>query len=141
MADNYKSKLDALLRDQRNLVKRVGELERTQTVTRKRPEDEYWGEEAGRRFVEQQEQLVALKEENAALKQLMESGEQLLGCELVILGLLASAVTAVFALRQRHARPFAATTTHQCRPQRHLPAGKNSRSRAHRWPHRAVQGI
>lgn len=78
MADSYKSKLDALLRDQRNLVKRVGELERTQTVTRKRPEDEYWGEEAGRRFVEQQEQLVALKEENAALKQRMESGEQLL---------------------------------------------------------------
>ena len=74
MAETYKQRLDGFMRDQRNLVKRVGELERSQALWKKRPEDEFWGEEAGRRFAEQQEELVALKEENAALKDLMESG-------------------------------------------------------------------
>ena len=74
MAETYKQRLDGCMRDQRNLIKRVGELERSQALARKRPEDEFWGEEAGRRFAEQQEELVALKEENSALKELMESG-------------------------------------------------------------------
>ncbi|EFJ46513.1 hypothetical protein VOLCADRAFT_118102 [Volvox carteri f. nagariensis] len=81
LADTYKQRLDRFLRDQRNLVKRVGELERSQAVSRKRPEDDYWGEEAGRRFVAQQEELVALKEENAALKRLMESDGPLAQCK------------------------------------------------------------
>lgn len=73
LADTHKQRLDALLRDQRTLVKRVGELERTQVV-RKRPEDDFWSEEAGRRFVAQQEELVAMKEKYAALKELVDSG-------------------------------------------------------------------
>ncbi|KXZ46909.1 hypothetical protein GPECTOR_39g403 [Gonium pectorale] len=81
MADTYKQRLDSFLRDQRNLVKRVGELERSQALARKKPEDEFWGEEAGRRFVVQQEELVALKEENAALKDLMESDGPLAQCK------------------------------------------------------------
>ncbi|GIL57334.1 hypothetical protein Vafri_12599 [Volvox africanus] len=81
LADTYKQRLDKFLRDQRNLVKRVGELERSQAVAKKRPEDDYWGEEAGRRFVAQQEELVALREENAALKRLMESDGPLAQCK------------------------------------------------------------
>ncbi|GLI67567.1 hypothetical protein VaNZ11_011794 [Volvox africanus] len=81
LADTYKQRLDKFLRDQRNLVKRVGELERSQAVAKKRPEDDYWGEEAGRRFVAQQDELVALREENAALKRLMESDGPLAQCK------------------------------------------------------------
>ncbi|GLC41809.1 hypothetical protein PLESTM_001241900 [Pleodorina starrii] len=81
LADTYKQRLDSFLRDQRNLVRRVGELERSQALTRKRPEDEFWGEEAGRRFVVQQEELVSLREENTALKKLMESDGPLAQCK------------------------------------------------------------
>jgi hypothetical protein len=55
-------------------VPQLGHMERTAAASRRRPQDEFWGEEAGRRFVEQQDQLVSLKEENTALKELMESG-------------------------------------------------------------------
>jgi hypothetical protein len=76
LAETHKQRLDAFLRDQRHLVKKVGQLERSQALVKKKPEDEFWGEEAGRRFVVQQEELVALKEENKALKDLMESGRR-----------------------------------------------------------------
>ncbi|KAG2447989.1 hypothetical protein HYH02_007017 [Chlamydomonas schloesseri] len=81
MADTYKHRLDGFLRDQRNLVQKVGQLERTAAASRRKPEDEFWGEEAGRRFVAQQEELVALKEENTALKELMESDGPLAQCK------------------------------------------------------------
>ncbi|KAG2486785.1 hypothetical protein HYH03_014584 [Edaphochlamys debaryana] len=81
MADSYKQRLDGFLKDQRSLVKKVGHLERTAAAQKKRPEDEFWGEEAGRRFVIQQEELVALKEENAELKALMESDGPLAQCK------------------------------------------------------------
>ncbi|GFR44254.1 hypothetical protein Agub_g5456 [Astrephomene gubernaculifera] len=81
LADTHKQRLDSFLRDQRHLVKRVGELERSQAAVKRRPEEEFWGEEAGRRFVAQQEELVALKEENAALKQLMESDGPVAQCK------------------------------------------------------------
>lgn len=45
-----------------------GELERKNSGLRQKPEDEYWGEEAGRRFAFQQEQLFELREENARLQ-------------------------------------------------------------------------
>lgn len=80
MADTYKQRLDGFLRDQRHLVQKVGQLERTAAATRRKPEDEFWGEEAGRRFVAQQEELVALKEENTALKELIESGAECVLC-------------------------------------------------------------
>jgi hypothetical protein len=41
----------------------------------RKPEDEFWGEEAGRRFVVQQEELVQLREENAALRKHVEAAE------------------------------------------------------------------
>ncbi|KAG2431181.1 hypothetical protein HXX76_009709 [Chlamydomonas incerta] len=81
MADSYKQRLDGFLRDQRNLVQKVGKLERTAAAARRKPEDEFWGEEAGRRFVAQQEELVTLKEENTALKELIESDGPLAQCK------------------------------------------------------------
>lgn len=42
----------------------------------RKPEDEYWGEEAGRRFVVQQEELVALRDENERLRHQLDAGEQ-----------------------------------------------------------------
>eukprot|EP00955_Chlamydomonas_euryale_P051697 354921-Chlamydomonas_euryale.AAC.16 len=52
----------------------------------RKPEDEFWGEEAGRRFVVQQEELVALREENAALRK--EVGGQAPACRACVRGAL-----------------------------------------------------
>ena len=48
-------------------------------MTRRRagPEDTYWSEEAGRRFAQQQEELVNLREENERLRRLLAEGEGL----------------------------------------------------------------
>ena len=46
------------------------------TTNRRKPEDEFWGEEAGRRFVQQQDELVGAKEEVARLRAMMESGKR-----------------------------------------------------------------
>lgn len=47
-----------------------------QTLTKRRgPEDDYWTEEAGRRFVQQQEELVGLREDNERLCKIMEQGK------------------------------------------------------------------
>jgi hypothetical protein len=71
--------LEAALREQRSLVRKLGEAERSlggstaaRSAARKAAaEQEYWSEEAGRRFAMQQEELVALREQNAALQQHM----------------------------------------------------------------------
>ncbi len=47
--DETKRRLEAALRDQRLLSKRVGEVERKNSTLTRKPEAEYWGEEAGRR--------------------------------------------------------------------------------------------
>ena len=39
-----------VLRDQRQALKKVGDLERKNSMLHHKPEDEYWGEEAGRRW-------------------------------------------------------------------------------------------
>ena len=49
--DDTKRRLEGALRDQRSLSKRVGEVERKNTTLSRKPEDEFWGEEAGRRCV------------------------------------------------------------------------------------------
>ena len=60
--------MELALRDQRGMSKRVGDLEKKNSTLTRKPEDEYWGEEAGRRFAIQQEELVDLRDENAKLK-------------------------------------------------------------------------
>lgn len=46
----------------------MGDLEKKNSTLTRKPEDEYWGEEAGRRFAIQQEELVDLRDENSKLK-------------------------------------------------------------------------
>lgn len=46
----------------------------TMQTRRHGPEDSYWTEEAGRRFVAQQDDLVMLREDNERMRKLMESG-------------------------------------------------------------------
>ncbi|KAG1672779.1 hypothetical protein FOA52_002767 [Chlamydomonas sp. UWO 241] len=70
-----KQRLENSLRDQRGLAKRVGEVERKNSMLSRKPEDEFWGEEAGRRFVVQQEELVQLREENAGLRKQVDTAE------------------------------------------------------------------
>jgi hypothetical protein len=78
-AEEHRRRLEAALREQRSLVRKLGEAERSlggseaaRSAARKAAaEQEYWSEEAGRRFAVQQEELVALREQNAALQQHM----------------------------------------------------------------------
>ena len=48
--DETKRRLENALRDQRSLSKRVGDVERKNNTLSRKPEDEFWGEEAGRRY-------------------------------------------------------------------------------------------
>jgi hypothetical protein len=69
--------MEAALKEQRQLVRKLGETERSmggstaaRTAARKASaEQEYWSEEAGRRFAAQQDELVALREANEQLQQ------------------------------------------------------------------------
>jgi hypothetical protein len=69
--------MEAALKEQRQLVRKLGEAERSmggstaaRTAARKASaEQEYWSEEAGRRFATQQDELVALREANEQLQQ------------------------------------------------------------------------
>ncbi|KAF5841171.1 hypothetical protein DUNSADRAFT_14174 [Dunaliella salina] len=56
------------------MARKVGDLERKNKTLVRKPEDEYWGEEAGRRFVVQQEELVLVHEENMRLKKQLAQG-------------------------------------------------------------------
>jgi hypothetical protein len=47
--DDMKRRLDTALRDSRMLAKKVGDVERKNALLTHKPEDEFWGEEAGRR--------------------------------------------------------------------------------------------
>jgi hypothetical protein len=77
-SEDYRRRWEAALREQRALVKRLGQAERSagggssqaaRAAARKAAtEEEYWGEEAGRRFAAQQEELVALREAHGQLQ-------------------------------------------------------------------------
>ncbi|KIY94124.1 hypothetical protein MNEG_13837 [Monoraphidium neglectum] len=90
-ADETKRRLEAALREQRALVRRLGEAEAAggggaaaaaaanaaaaaarDAARRGEAEEEFWGEEAGRRFAAQQEELVALRERVAAQEEELE---------------------------------------------------------------------
>jgi hypothetical protein len=76
-SEDYRRRLEAAQKEQRQLVRKLGEAERSmggstaaRTAARKAAaEQEYWSEEAGRRFAAQQDELVALREENEQLQQ------------------------------------------------------------------------
>jgi hypothetical protein len=78
-AEEQRRRLEAALREQRSLVRKLGKAERSlggsaaaRSAARKAAaEQEYWSEEAGRRFATQQDELVALREQNAVLQQHM----------------------------------------------------------------------
>jgi hypothetical protein len=78
-AEEHRRRLEAALREQRSLVRKLGEAERSlggsaaarSSARKAAAEQEYWSEEAGRRFAVQQEELVALREQNVALQQHM----------------------------------------------------------------------
>lgn len=82
-ADQWRKKAEGALKEQRTLVKKLGEAERAsgggatmRTALKKAAaEEEFWSEEAGRRFAEQQEELVNLRERAAELEQQLASGE------------------------------------------------------------------
>lgn len=82
-SDEYKRRLEAALKEQRTLVRRVGEAERAgggqahRLALRTKLEDDLWSEEAGRRFAQQQEELVTLREVNQELEEKLSKGE---GC-------------------------------------------------------------
>lgn len=69
--------MEAALKEQRQLVRKLGEAERSlggttaaRAAARKAAaEQEFWSEEAGRRFAQQQEELVALREAHEQLQQ------------------------------------------------------------------------
>jgi hypothetical protein len=69
--------MEAAQREQRALVRKLGETERSlggstaaRTAARNAAtEQEFWSQEAGRRFAVQQEELVALREANQQLQQ------------------------------------------------------------------------
>lgn len=73
--------MEAALREQRQLVRKLGEAERSlggstaaRAAARKAAvEQEYWSEEAGRRFAAQQDELVGLREVNEQLQQHLAS--------------------------------------------------------------------
>lgn len=75
-AEDSRRRLEAALREQRQLVRKLGEAERSmggstaaRAAARKAAaEQEYWSEEAGRRFAGQQDELVALREANEHLQ-------------------------------------------------------------------------
>lgn len=76
-AEDHRRRMEAALKEQRQLVRKLGEAERSiggstaaRTAARKAStEQEYWSEEAGRRFAAQQDELVALREANEQLQQ------------------------------------------------------------------------
>lgn len=76
-AEENKRRLEAALREQRALVRKLGEAERSlggsaaaRTAARNTAaEHEYWSEEAGRRFAVQQEELLNLREQLQHLQQ------------------------------------------------------------------------
>eukprot|EP00878_Enallax_costatus_P040039 GHUV01046013.1.p1 GENE.GHUV01046013.1~~GHUV01046013.1.p1 ORF type:complete len:1080 (+),score=460.51 GHUV01046013.1:920-4159(+) len=76
-AEENRRRLEGALREQRNLVRKLGEAERSlggsmsaRTAARKAAaEQEYWSEEAGRRFAVQQEELLSLREQHQQLQQ------------------------------------------------------------------------
>lgn len=76
-AEDYRRRMDAALKEQRQLVRKLGEAERSmggstaaRAAARKAAaEQEYWSEEAGRRFAAQQDELVALREATEQLQQ------------------------------------------------------------------------
>jgi hypothetical protein len=76
-AEENRRRLEAALREQRALVRKIGETERSlggsaaaRSAARKAAaEQEYWSEEAGRRFAVQQEELVNLRAANHQLQQ------------------------------------------------------------------------
>lgn len=75
-AEEHRRRLEAALREQRSLVRRLGEAERSHSgaraarlaARRAAVEEELWSEEAGRRFAEQQEELVGLREQVTVLQ-------------------------------------------------------------------------
>ena len=81
-AESYRRKYEAALREQRALVKKLGEAERTlggstaarQAARKAAAEEEFWSEEAGRRFAVQQEELVSLREQNTMLQEQLATG-------------------------------------------------------------------
>eukprot|EP00798_Chlamydomonas_sp_ICE-L_P022119 gene22119-29179_t len=77
--DDNKKRLDQVLRDQRMAIKKVGDLEKKNGQLTRKPEDEYWGEEAGRRFAVQQEELVVLRDENVNLQKQIAALEESTG--------------------------------------------------------------
>lgn len=76
-AEENRRRLEAALREQRALVRKIGEAERSlggsaagRSAARKAAaEQEFWSEEAGRRFAVQQEELVNLRAANQQLQQ------------------------------------------------------------------------
>lgn len=76
-AEGNRRRLEAALKEQRLLVRKLGEAERSlgggtaaRTAARKAAaEQEYWSEEAGRRFAVQQEELLCLREHTQQLQQ------------------------------------------------------------------------
>lgn len=76
-AEDYRRRMEAALKEQRQLVRKLGDAERSmggstaaRAAARKAAaEQEYWSEEAGRRFAAQQDELVALREANEQLQQ------------------------------------------------------------------------
>lgn len=76
-AEENRRRLEAALKEQRLLVRKLGETERSlggSTAARKAArqaavEQEYWSEEAGRRFAAQQEELLLLREQTKHLQQ------------------------------------------------------------------------
>jgi hypothetical protein len=81
-SESYRRKYEAALKEQRALVKKLGEAERNlggstaarQAARKAAAEEEFWSEEAGRRFAVQQEELVALREQNAMMQEHLAAG-------------------------------------------------------------------
>lgn len=76
-SEDYRRRMEAALKEQRLLVRKLGEAERSlggstaaRAAARKAAaEEEYWSEEAGRRFAAQQEEVVALRAAHEQLQQ------------------------------------------------------------------------
>lgn len=75
-AEDYRRRMEAALKEQRQLVRKLGAAEHSlggttaaRTAARKAAaEQEFWSEEAGRRFAAQQDELVALRDTNEQLQ-------------------------------------------------------------------------
>lgn len=88
-ADEARKRLEAALKEQRALARKLGAAESAYGAgncaaaaaarsARQGPAaEEYWSEEAGRRFAVQQEELVALREKVAAQQVELERGGRL----------------------------------------------------------------